>query len=124
MTMWDDEIDWYALSNGIPTVMPDGTLVNNEPEETMRDDQTDTIVIGSIVQIVPSYERDNIVEAPVGAGELLVVTEKESWGVIGYRPNGEIIRRPWNMIEPTGGKIAFDRTGKKLIEEPTRKHHP
>lgn len=26
----DDDIDWYALSNGLPTVMPDGTLIHGE----------------------------------------------------------------------------------------------
>lgn len=25
----DGEIDWYALSNGITTVMPDGTIVHD-----------------------------------------------------------------------------------------------
>lgn len=32
------EIDWYALSNGMPTVMPDGTIVNNGPEEANDDE--------------------------------------------------------------------------------------
>lgn len=27
-----EPIDWYALSNGIPTVMPDGTRVENDDE--------------------------------------------------------------------------------------------
>ena len=27
------DVDWYALSNGLSTVMPDGTLVNNDPED-------------------------------------------------------------------------------------------
>lgn len=26
--MCDSEVDWYALSNGLSTVMPDGTLVH------------------------------------------------------------------------------------------------
>lgn len=31
-----DDIDWYALSNGIATVMPDGTLVDPEIEMARR----------------------------------------------------------------------------------------
>lgn len=29
----DEAIDWYALSNGLSTVMPDGTLIHGQDEE-------------------------------------------------------------------------------------------
>lgn len=33
----DDDIDWYALSNGLSTVMPDGTLIHGVDDTPTED---------------------------------------------------------------------------------------
>lgn len=39
----DDDIDWYALSNGLSTVMPDGTLINGDFDMEAQTPVTDVI---------------------------------------------------------------------------------
>lgn len=56
---------------------------------------------------------------------LLVAQKIESWGIYGYIAGVEgNVSRAWNLIEQTGGRVAFGRDGKPFIPAPaTPKHH-
>lgn len=74
--------------------------------------------VGAIMQIVPGDDQGN--------GKLLMVVDKvHSWGVVGYVPNTDgTISRTWNLVEPTGGGVAFERDGKPFkAPAPKPKHH-
>lgn len=72
---------------------------------------------GDIFQIVPEEDHGYRLR-------LMVVTEVKSWGVAG-NVGGEMISRTWNLIEPTGGRMVFDASGKRIGEQaPVGKHHP
>lgn len=77
------------------------------------------INVGSIVQIAPEEDHGTRLR-------LMVVTKIESWGVSGYVHGTDGgISRTWNLIEPTGGMLVFDPTGKRLTPpKSTAKHHP
>ena len=48
----DNEIDWYALSNGLSVVMPDGTLVHGYQEEKIMDSELKkNFVVGDKVKV-------------------------------------------------------------------------
>ena len=75
--------------------------------------------VGAIMQISPADEQGN--------GKVLMVVEKvHSWGVAGYLPNTDgTLSRTWDLIEPTGGVVAFERDGKPFKSPPPpQKHHP
>jgi hypothetical protein len=44
----DDDVDWYALSNGMGTVMPDGTVIQPNNEEDMKP-KMKTMTISQVV---------------------------------------------------------------------------
>ncbi len=71
---------------------------------------------GHIVQLTPDD-----VHSP---GRLLVVEKVESWGVVARVAGADgVYRRAWQFVEPTGGKVVFDKDGNRLTAAPVAKHH-
>lgn len=74
------------------------------------------VKVGDIVQLTPDADA---------ALRLLVVDKIESWGIVGGVPGvGGVYRRTWQFIEPTGGKLVFDKDGKRVTAAPVARHHP
>jgi hypothetical protein len=91
----------------------------------MRDSDAHLLKPGSIVQIDPAdrWALDNMC-----AGELAIVTEVQSWGVMAFlakAPHGGAFRFVFHMVEPTGGTIIWDRLGKRAgTPSAPQRHHP